>query len=339
MNLSKYIYKFFNQYLPGIRGVNECTIKSYRDTFKLFLPYAAQYRSIKIESLKIKHISLDLIIAFLNHLEIDRSNIARTRNQRLAALKSMAKMIRIIYPDHRDIADRILNIPSKRCQKNLIGYMTQEETLNIFESVDIKKKEGFRDYTILHLLFNSGTRASELASLKLDYIDYQKMTLNIVGKGHRYRQILLWPKTVELIKKYITEYRVAPKPLYRDSMFLNQRGERLTRHGIYRICEKYLLKTFDSKRLKYLNPVHSFRHSCAVNMLALGFSITEIKNHLGHEDIQSTMIYLSLNIPQKREVQKKFLQYIQSTLINDPAIDKLVDWENKADTLAYLDSL
>jgi len=339
MKFSVCIHKFFGQYLPQIKGVSECTIKTYRDTFTLFLPYAAQYRSIKIDSLKMKHISSRLIIDFLNHLEKKRNNAVITRNQRLAAIKSLAKMIRLIYPEYRDAADRILNIPSKRYQKNLVGFMSQEEILNIFASVDIKKKDGFRDYTILHLLFNSGARASETALLKLDYIDYKKNSLIIVGKGNRFRQIQLWPKTVELIKKYISKHRTAPKPLYRDRIFINQRREELTRHGIYRICQKYMSKILDPKRLRYLNPVHSFRHSCATNMLASGFSITDIKNHLGHDNLQSTMIYLNLNLHHKREVQKKFNQYTQSMLRNDPKINELIDWENKQDVLTWLDSL
>jgi integrase/recombinase XerD len=140
MRLSTCIYQFFDQYLPRIKGSSGQTIKAYRDAFSLFLPFAAQYLSIKIDSLRIDHLSADLILAFLDYLESDRNNIARTRNHRLAAIKSLAKMIRFMYPDKREIAERILGIPQKRMQKQLIGFLYPDEILKVFESVDLKKK-------------------------------------------------------------------------------------------------------------------------------------------------------------------------------------------------------
>jgi hypothetical protein len=97
--------------------------------------------------------------------------------------------------------------------------------------------------------------------------------------------------------------------------------------------------TLPPKRLKAINPVHSFRHSCAVNMLYRGDSLSEIRNHLGHEDIQSTSIYLHLDLNRKREIQKRFIEYMQSVLTRDPKIEELLDWENKEDIITWLDSL
>jgi integrase/recombinase XerD len=335
MKLSVCLHQFFGQYLPRIKGVSEHTIKTYRDTFSLFLPFAAQYHSVKIDSLRLKHLSSGLICAFLDHLETDRNNIARTRNLRLATLKSFAKMIRLMYPEKRKIAERILNIPQKRTQKLLIGFLYQEEML----TVDLKRKGGFRDYALLHLLYDSGARATEIATLNLDYFDPQKKTLAILGKGNRYRLIELWPKTAQLINSYITKYRTRPKPLHRHRLFINQRGEELTRHGIHRICQKHLSRALSPKRVKQLNPAHGFRHSAAMNMLCSGASISDIKNRLGHEKLQSTMIYLHLDLSRRRQVQKKFIEYTQSILAGDPKIEELLDWENKQETLAWLDSL
>jgi site-specific recombinase XerD len=339
MRLSACIHQFFDHYLPRLKGVSEHTVCAYRDTFTLFLPFAASYHSINIDSLTIDHLSFDLILAFLHYLKTQRNNIARTRNLRLAALKSFAKMIRLMYPEEKKIAEKILNIPQKRTQKPLIGFLSQEEILKVYQVVDIKKNDGFRDYTLLHLLADSGARASEIATLNLDYFDFQKKTLSIVGKGNRYRLIELWPKTTELIKLYITQYRNQPKPLYRNRLFINQRGEELTRYGIYRLCKKYLTMALSAKHLKGLNPAHSFRHACAVNMLQEGCSLTEIQNRLGHENIESTMIYLKLNISRRRNIQKKFIDYTQSFLKFDPKIEELLDWENKEKTLDWLDNL
>ncbi len=125
MNLSTCLHQFFDQYLPRTRGVSSHTVKAYRAALALFLPFAAHALSIDMESLTLQHLSPKLILAFLDHLETERFNIPRTRNLRLAALKSLAKMIRLIYPEQRDIADRILYIPQKRAQKPLIGFLSQ----------------------------------------------------------------------------------------------------------------------------------------------------------------------------------------------------------------------
>ena len=93
------------------------------------------------------------------------------------------------------------------------------------------------------------------------------------------------------------------------------------------------------KRLNLIHPVHSFRHACAINMIASGKSVSDVKNHLGHENVESTMIYLKMDLSSKRAAQKKFIEYNQSTLKHDPKIDELIDWEHKKQTLAWLDSL
>ena len=203
MRLSTCLNQFFVQYLPRIKGCSEQTLHAYRDTYRLLLPFAADYHHIKIASLRIEHLNVELIIAFLNHLEQYRQNTARTRNLRLVAIKSLAKMIRFMHPNYRQLAEQILAIPQKRMQKKLIGYLYPEELLEVFKAVDLKKNEGFRDYCLLHLLFDSGARASEIASLELDYFDARNQTLAILGKGDRFRQITLWPKTCELMTLYI----------------------------------------------------------------------------------------------------------------------------------------
>ena len=339
MKLETCIHRFFEQYLPRIKGSSDQTIKAYRDVFSLFLPYAAKKLSIQIASLRVEHLTPEMILSFLDHLESDRNNVIRTRNHRLATLKSMAKMIRLMYPENRKEAQRILDIPQKRAQRQLIGFLYPDETLKVFHCVDLIKKNGFRDYTILHLLEDSGARASEIATLNLDYFDPQNSTLIILGKGNRYRQIELEQRTVQLIRRYIAKHRVKPKPLYQHRMFINQRGEEMSRHGIYRMCKKYLQKALSPKRLKNINPVHSFRHSCAVNMLLSGKSLTDIQNRLGHDSIQSTTVYTHMDLTRKQAVQKKFIEYMKSNLSEDPKISEWIDWENKKDIWEWLDSL
>jgi site-specific recombinase XerD len=339
MNLAECVHRFFAQYLPRIKGASQRSIDSYRLALSLFLKFAAAYQRKPVNNLQIEDLTFDMIFSFLNHLESQRKNCARTRNSRLATLKSLAKMIRLLYPQYRRTAEMIFAIPQKRCQKRLIGFLSHDEILLVFESVNLKEKEGFRDYALLHLLYDSGARASEIAGLGLDDFDPDKKTLAILGKGNHYRLIGLWPRTADLLKRYIENHRPQPKPLHKSSLFVNQRREQMTRHGIYCLCRKYLRKSLPDKLLKNINPAHSFRHSCAVNMLLSGSSLTEIKNHLGHENLASTMVYLHLNLKKKIEVQKRFISYTRSSYIEDPKIDELVDWENKEEILSWLDSL
>jgi site-specific recombinase XerD len=339
MKLSTVVYQFFGNYLPHIKGASNATIKTYRDAFTLFLPFAANYCSVKIKSLTLDHLSPELILAFLHDIEQQRKNTARTRNHRLAVIKSLAKMIRFMYPDQRQMAQNILRIPQKRMQKKLIGFLYPGEITNVLNAVDLKKSQGLRDYCILQLLYDSGLRASELATLNLDYFDPPQKNLAILGKGNRYRQIELLPITCQLLEIYIGQYRINPKPLYQQRLFINQRKEEFTRHGIYRICRKYLSMALSEKRLKQLNAVHSFRHACAIRMLACGHSITDIRNQLGHDNVESSMVYLKLDLARKKHIQQQFIQYTQSLLLHDSNIDKLIDWKNKKDIMHWLDSL
>jgi len=339
MKLSDCIHQFFDHYLPHLKGASEQTICSYRETFTLLLPFAARYHHVSIQNLQLEHLSFNAIVSFLDYIEAQRHNSPRTRNQRLAAIKSFAKMICLIYPDRKNIAQTIRNIPQKRAQKKLIGYLTPDEILNVFQAVDLKKPEGVRDYTILHLLADSGARAAEIAALKIDYFDPDKNTLAILGKGNRYRQIILQPRTVELITLYINRYRPTPRPLHQNILFVNQRAQALTRHGINRMCKKYLGMALTEKRLKSLSPAHSFRHSCAVNMLSQGKDLTEIKNRLGHEKLETTMGYLRIDLHSKVELQKTFLEFTASKIAFDKKVEALIDWEAKEKTLAWLDTL
>jgi len=339
MRLSTCIYQFFDQYLPRIKGSSKKTVRTYRDAFTIFLPFAARYHGIKVDSLRLEHLGSHMILAFLDHLESDRNNVGTTRNQRLAAIKSLAKMMRFMYPEHRELAERILSIPQKRTQRKLIGFLYPDEILKVQDGVDLAKEGGFRDYVILRLLDDSGARANEIATLNLDYFNPGQNTLAILGKGNRFRLIELDPAPARLLNLYIAKYRVKPKPLYQHRLFINQRGTEFTRHGIYRICRKYLVKALSPKRLKGINPVHSFRHSCAIRMLSCGEPVSVIKNHLGHENVQSTMVYLQLDLMRRKEVQRRFIEYARTYMTSDPKIDELIDWKNKKDILEWLDRL
>lgn len=339
MRLSVVIHQFFDHYLPQIKGASPHSIQAYRDTIKLLLPFAANHYGIKVGSLSMRHLTPELVLTFLNHLETDRKNSAKTRNHRLAAIKTLAKMIRFLDPQGAAAMDKILIIPQKRTQRRLIGFLYPEEIDRVLNAVDIHKAQGFRDYVIIQLLFESGARASEIATLQLDYFDTKLRTLSILGKGNRFRQIDLSSTTAKMIKVYIAKYRRMPKSPFAKRLFVSQHGKSLTRHGIYRLCKKYLALVLPEKRLKVINPVHSFRHACAVNMLAAGCSVTDIKNKLGHENIQSTMVYLQMDLSRRKKVQKRFAQYTEAVLSRNAVIEELIAQEEKDDIMTWLDSL
>ena len=260
MRLTSCIQQFFDLYHFRIKGSSQQTIKAYRQALALFLPFAAKYYAIKIGSLSIDHLTLDVILSFLDYLQSDRSNAANTRNQRLAVIKSLAKMIRLMYPQKSDVANIILSIPQKKSQKKIVGFLYIEEIFATYEAVDLKKPLGFRDYTILHLLADSGARATEVATLNVDYFNSAQKTLSILGKGNKFRLIKLGQKTTDLIKRYIIQYRPHPKPIYQHCLFINKHARPLTRKGIYLMCQKYLSIAVKPKRLNMIHPVHSFRH-------------------------------------------------------------------------------
>jgi integrase/recombinase XerD len=339
MRLSSFIHQFFDKYLPHIKGVSPNSIKAYRDTFKLFLPFAANHYGINISSLSLNHLTPEVIVTFLDHLESERKNTARTRNHRLAAIKSLAKMIRFMYPQWSASMDKIIFIPQKRTQRHLIGFLYPEEINKVLNTVNINTAIGFRDYTILHLLYESGARASEIAQLNLDYLTPEQKTLAILGKGNRFRLINLSPTMVKMIKAYVCNHRRRPKPTCAKRLFISQHGRALTRHGIYRLCKKYLRLALSEKRMEVLNPVHSFRHSCAIAMLASGCSVTDIKNYLGHDDVQSSMVYLQMDLPQRRKIQQRFTEYTQSVLSRNAQIEALIDKQEEDEIMKWLDSL
>ena len=199
--------------MPHIKGVSSNSIKAYRDTFKLFLPFAASHCKIKLGSLSLNHLTPEIILSFLDHLESERKNTAKTRNHRLAAIKSLAKMIRFMYPQWSASMDKIILIPQKRTQRQLIGFLYPHEIDRILQAVDLNNALGMRDYCLLQLLYDSGARATEIATLNLDYFNAHNQTLAILGKGNRFRQLNLSPTTVKMIKAYTINHRRRPNLL------------------------------------------------------------------------------------------------------------------------------
>ena len=339
MDIVTSIKKYLTDYIPGIKGSSKNTFLAYHDTLKLFIHFLQEQFSKKCSEIEISEIEPELIISFLEYLEKKRNNCIDTRNCRLATFKSFAKMILLYYPEHRQTAERILNIPKKRGQKNLIGALYPHEVEHIINGVELKKHTGFRDSVILKLLYDSGARASEIARLNIENFDFNNNMIAILGKGNRFRVVYINPETTKLIKNYIKHYRPTPNPIYKTHLFINKRGNALTRHGIYKLCKKHIQMALPEKKTQGLNPVHIFRHSCAIRMLIEGSSIIEIKNHLGHANLKSTMIYLEIDLSRKRQIQENYNINAISNAETNPELDELINWKEKDKLMKWFDSL
>ena len=299
MRLPPVVGRFFSFWLSGVKGASPNTAKTYREAFSLLLPFVAGRAKVETQSLTVEHLNRDAVLAFPAFpvfLEKERGVSARTRNCRLAAIKSFAAMLRLMHPEKKRIADAVLEIPQKRETKKPIGWPYPDEVAEILKAVDLKRPLSFR-------------------------------------------QIEIEDRTAEALCIYVDRHRKSPGPACSARLFVSQRGAELTRHGVYRICDKYLKRTLSAKRLADLNPVHSFRHGCAVRMLATGRSIVEIKNRLGHRNVESTMVYLNLDVSALRRVQKRFEQYAAPVFAENPQIDEMIDWENRQEVVGWLDSL
>ena len=230
---------FFGDYLPSVRGISSHTILSYRDSFKLFLQFLAQQKGKSVSDLDIESIGVEEVIAFLEHLEMNRYNCIGTRNIRLAAIHSFFRYLAGMYPEHLNKSQRILSIPFKRTTTRVVEYLEFEEITAVLEAVDRSKIYGRRDYTILSLMFNTGARVQEIVDVKANDLQLTKpFGVNLHGKGKKERICPLWPQTAQVLREYVEEQSIdLRKPVY---IFTNHLGKPLTRVGVWYILGKYL---------------------------------------------------------------------------------------------------
>ena len=183
-------------------------------------------------------------------------------------------------------------------------------------------------------LYNTGARSQEVASTQIPWLNLKEQTVSITGKGNKVRLVPLWATTVKAIETYLKDYRRKPKPQTQDSLFLNQRGEMLTRFGVRRIVQKYLRRAnshCESLRSKRLS-THSLRHTTAMHLLESGVELNVIKAWLGHASIDSTSRYLEADFRSKKIALEKFAPpiYVASSLEQSPSssTDQVLDWLN-----------
>ena len=333
--LSVSLKNFFHHYLPELRGMSSHTILSYRDTWKLFLQFIARDQGISATELTIEHLSVDEVIAFLTHLEDERGNGVGTRNSRLSAIHCFFRYLAGLYPEYLILSQQILSIPFKRGTQRQIDYLEFEEIQAVLNAVDRSKVEGRRDYLIVLLMFNTGARVQEIVQLKASDLNLSPpFGIQIYGKGRKERYCPIWPETAALFKQHVQEQQIdVRKP---QDLFLNHLGQPITRFGIRYLLNKYLQKALQSHpnlKKKRLHP-HSMRHSTAIHLLKSGVDLCTIANWLGHQSVNTTNKYVSINLEMKQQALEK-MEFAGDKV----GEDQKLSWKQQPELLEWLESL
>jgi site-specific recombinase XerD len=241
-----------------------------------------------------------LVLAFLEHIENVRGNSARTRNARLAAVKAFAHFLEYRVPSALEQVRSIRAIPFKKTDEALVDFLNQEELQALLDAPDPKTRSGTRDRAMLHVCFVAGLRVAELVGLRLDDLQtHPQASLRIRGKGRRERVLPLWKETAKVLRAW----RAIRESTTALELFLNARGEPLTRSGFEYILRKHVTTAAiacPSIASKRVSP-HVLRHTCAMHTLQATHDVRKVSLWLGHASIKSTEIYLRADPTAKLE--------------------------------------
>jgi len=290
---------FFTDRLCKQRQASPNTISAYRDAFRLLLGFAQQQHNKMPSDLLLTELDASFIGSFLQHLENDRGNSARTRNLRLSAIHSFFRYLALEKPEHGGLIQRVLAIPPKRCDRNIINYLTRPEIEAILAAPDRLTWIGRRDHALLLVAVQTGLRVSELVSLRVDQLVLQKSSPHVRcrGKGRKERVTPLTKQAVTELSALLRECGNKPD----DPVFLNRRGGSLSRDAVERRVTKYTriaAETCSTLKKKKVSP-HTFRHTAAVELLQAGVDRSVIALWLGHESVETTQIYLHADLSIK----------------------------------------
>lgn len=309
MDLPKILKDFFCTYLKEQRALSPNTLKSYRDTFKILFTYlSSQQRTAR--PIALADLDVKTILAFLQHLEDPtrgRSNCAKTRNQRLAAIQSFFWYLSLHYPVTEKHAKRIFGIPVKKAQTAVASFLTRQELDILMAQPNIASSDGVRDLALLNFLYNTGARASEAAEAQLSWFDFPNRLVIITGKGNKIRENPLWPATVRLLKQYLDHHRRKPKPEAAAYFFISQRGLPFTRFGIRSIVKRYVrcaIRQCPDLAKKRIS-THSLRHTTASHLLESATEPTVVKYWLGHSRKTKSDTYTHVDLNYKRRILER----------------------------------
>lgn len=300
---AKAITRYFQDYLPTLRGMSIHTIYSYRDAILLFLRFICAQNKKSIEKLEFDDFTAKQVELFLGYLEKERHNQIATRNARLSALHTLARFIASEQPEWLGEMQRILGIPFKRgAQQEPIEYLEKNEVATLLGSIDQTTALGKRDYALFSLMFNTGARVQEILDLSIQDVRTEPpYQVKLKGKGKKIRFCPIWSQTVKLLIDLAQQ-----SPLSATSntpLFKNQRGGKLTRFGVRYLLNKYIKicrEKVNTLKEKRIHP-HSLRHTTAISLLKAGVDFATISQWMGHASLNTTMNYARADIDLKRK--------------------------------------
>ncbi len=295
---------FFCQRLVAQRNASAGTIASYRDAFRLLLRYAGVRLHKQPFALTLADLDVRLVVGFLDHLEKERGNSIRSRNARLAAIRSFLRYASFRDPVSLPGIQRVMAIPLKRFDRPSVGFLDREEMEAVLRAPDRSTWSGHRDRVMLTTLYNTGARASEITALKVADLSLDRAaSVRIRGKGRKERAVPLWKSTATELRQWLP--RVSQRP---DApVFPNRHGMPLSRSGIedrLRAAVRNAAERVPKLKGRRISP-HTLRHTTAMHLLQSGVDITVIALWLGHESIATTHLYLEANLAMKERTLQK----------------------------------
>ena len=291
---------FFTQHMAGQRQASPRTIGSYRDTWRLFLGYALDKAGTAPAAIDIAALDAGLVSGFLAHLEQDRGNTARTRNARLAAIRSFFKFAALRHPEHAGTIARVLAIPAKKHGRTTVSYLTASETAALLAAPDTGTWHGRRDHALLALAVQTGLRSSELTGLtRGDVQTGTGPTVRCHGKGRKDRVTPLTANVAAVIRNWLREQPGSPG----DPLFPTRTGRRLSSDAVQDLVGRHFAAAAadcPSLRDKHVTP-HTLRHSAAMALLHAGVDPVTIALWMGHESPRSTQPYIHADLKLKEK--------------------------------------
>lgn len=289
---------FFTERLLHQMRASQNTVASYRDAFRLLLRYAADRFGKQPADLKLEDLAPDFVLGFLDSLEHDRGNKVKSRNNRLAAIRSFCRHVATCEPAHVLLCQRILAIPQKRHEKKTIEFLCREEIEALVAAPCSSTWLGRRDRTILLVFVQTGLRVSELTSLRRESVVLGTGAhVRCEGKGRKSRCTPLRKDAETAVAAWIEELKLPPG----DHLFPSSRGGRLSRDAVERLVSKHVRAAgakCPSLAEKEVTP-HVLRHSAAMALREQGIDLSTIALWLGHESVETTQMYLHADIRMK----------------------------------------